>query len=186
MTMHVEESITKGDFIKVVIDVPASKDSLAMLLPHYFYAIEVSFLKYAKNPIRDSTQAACDMFSREFYNSNPQFFIAHDSLSWPVSIKVKIYPKEPSEESFAQGVYHINNIKNNTFVIHIPQFVTGFLNYKRMNNFVLERFGASFIGDGVRTYVREDIYEEMNYSPWNFPECPNWRYCIPHYDMFQK
>lgn len=186
ITMHVEESITKGGFIKVVIDVPASKDSSNMLMPHYFYAIEVSFLKYAKNPINDSIQAACGLFHREFYQNAPVFYIPYDSLSLPSSIKIKIYPKEPSEVSFAQGLYHIKNAKNNAFVIHIPQFVTGFLNYKRMDNYVLERLGVGFIGDGVRTYVREDVYKEKNYSPWSLPECLNWRYCIPHYDLFQK
>jgi hypothetical protein len=186
MTMRVDESTANRKDIKIAINVPASKDSSDMLANHYFYAIEIAFLKYAHNPAKDSTQKACDLFYREFYNNEPVFVVTHDSMSLPVSIKVKIYPKEPSRESFAQGLYHINKTTSNTFIIHIPQFVTGFLNYERMDNFVLERLGIGFIGDGVRTYVREDIYKEKNYSPWNLPECLNWRYCIPHYDLFQK
>ena len=186
MIMYVDESMTNREDIKIVIDIPASKDSSDMLAPHYFYAIKVSFLKYAFNPMRDSVHKACGLFYREYYNNEPVFVITHDSLSLPVSIKVKIYPKEPSKESFAQGFYHIIETTNNTFIIHIPQFVTGFLNYERMNNFVLERCDDGFIGDGSHTYVRKDIYEKKHYSPQNFPSCSNWRYRIPIYDLFQR
>lgn len=186
MTMGVRESVSERDSLMIVIDIPAAKDSTDMLASHYFYAIEVSFLRYPLPPKENVTQKACDLYRREFYQNNPVFYVTHDSLSCPATIIVKIYPKEQSAVSFAQGKYVINNFESNTFVISIPQFVTGFLNYERMINFVLERCEEGYIGDGTRTYVRKDIYDQRNYSSWNFPSCPNWRYRIPWYDLYPE
>lgn len=185
MVMDVEESRAERDCTLIAVDIPAAKDSSDILAPHYFYAIEVLFFKYAVPPRKDTAQKACGMYRREYYQNTPVFYVTHDSLSLPVSIIVKIYPKERSEVSFAQGKYVIKGVANNTFVFHIPQFVTGFLNYKRMQNFVLEKCADGFLGDGVRAYVREDIYNQMNYSPWNFPGCPDWRYHVPWMNLFE-
>lgn len=186
MAMDVDEFMTERDSTMISIDIPAAKDSSDMLAPHYFYVIEVLFFKYAEPPREDSVQKACGAYRREFYQNTPVFYITHDSFSRPATITVKIYPKEQSKVSFAQGKYVINNSANNTFIIHIPQFVTGFLNYERMNNFVLEQCDVGYIGDGTRTYVRKDIYDQLNYSRWNFPNCPNWHYRIPWMDLFKK
>lgn len=186
MAMDVEEFKTERDSTMIVVDIPAAKDSSDMLAPHYFYAIEVLFFKYAVSPREDTVQKACGAYRCEFYQNTPVFYVIHDSLSRPATITVKIYPKEQSKVSFAQGKYVINNCANNTFIIHIPQFVTGFLNYERMNNFVLEQCDVGYIGDGTRTYVRKDIYDQLNYSRWNLPSCPNWRYRIPWMDLFKK
>lgn len=182
LQLDVEEKKINSPNISIMLDVPANKDKGNMLSPQYFYVIDVSFLKYSA-PLcfgKDGNNShAVDLYHKEYFQNDPDFSICCDSLSVPHSIKVTIYPKEMSSVSFAQGDYKIREVTNNSFIIHIPQFVTGFLDYKRMHNFVIERFDNGLIGDGYRTYVRKDIYEQENYSEWNFPVCPNWRYKIP-------
>lgn len=181
LMLEVEEHHADSNIISILLDVPANKDKDNMLSPHYFYAIEISFLKYS-SPI-DSNKCThheiVDLYHQEYFQNSPSFQISCDTLCYPMKIKVTIYPKEKSSVSFAQGVYRIQDLTSNNYVIHIPQFITGFLNYQRMSNFVIERFDNGFIGDGIRTFVRKDIYERENYSNWNFPVCPNWRYKVP-------
>lgn len=181
MNMQVEECKTTRKGLIVDVDIPATQDSSDMLAPHYFFGLEIVFLKYphSENLDRNDSIKAIGLYTREYYQNNPHFEIIPDTFSLPASITVKIYPKEQSRVSFAQGDYYIINKNNNTFIIQIPQFVTGFLNYERMNNKIIEIYKNGIIGDGVRTFVRKDIYDLNNYSPWKWPPSPDWRYRIP-------
>lgn len=174
LELLVDEKTTSGNCWVVSLDIPAHKDSADVLAPRYFYCVEMIFLK---DSLVSLDYTCADLFySKSYYNETPFFEIPLDGNNNLQQIVVKIYPKQQSEISFAEGIYNVANPLNNYFHIVVPQFVSGFLDYKRMSGYRIELYGDSLIGDGVRTFVREDIYLRENYSPYNFPSCPDWRY----------
>ena len=177
LELIVDEKMINEKKREVSLDIPAHKDSADPLGPRYFYCIELIFLKDSFDSMTDVPLLYIDPFyTKSYYSETPFFEIPFDDNNSLRQIVVKIYPKQQSRVSFAEGTYKVTNPLSNSFHIAVPQFVSGFLDYQRMNGFRIELFGDTLIGDGMRTFVREDVYLREHFSPYNFPSCPDWRY----------
>ncbi len=170
ITMTVSESKESIPYLLFYINMPAQEDSTNILRPHYFYSLTVSYKIIKEDSIV--------YFKKDFYQNDPKFIIPIDSACMPINFIVKVYPKSSAKGMpYAQQKY-IPSKDNNVFIITFPQFVSGFLDYRRMYHYRLDIFNKKIIGDSFlqNVYIRNDVYSKKHYSDWYFPICPSWQY----------
>lgn len=168
MPLTVSESITPDSILRITLDLPAANDSGNWFVPHYFYALEITYHK-----IEDSVGSS--VFNKSYYQESTHFNIPWELGCVPTAIVVKVYSKN-NGSFLATERYIVQNFSSNTFHISMPYFHTGFLEYKRLNYHRLTRYGKWIIGDETQIYLRTDSPKRIHKLRY---KCP-WQYNIPY------